>query len=135
MGDHPAAGARARLEAAAAGLLFLSESEAPLEYVEAALPPGAATPAGRVAQAFGERSAPSRESSVAAFFAGHIQDVDPADAVQQSLVPRFQSLVAAIEEELREPGVYCFGEVEKRCYVVGVAGEVFAGVRTTVYET
>lgn len=134
-GDHAAA-ARARLEAAAAGLLFVSESEAPLEYVEATLPAGAAaaTRAATVARAFGERGA-VRESSVAAFFAGHLGDADPADPVQQSLVPRFRALVTAIEEELRAPRVYCFGEVEKRCYVVGEAGGVLAGVRTVVFET
>lgn len=126
---------REHLTAAAAGLLFISESEAPLEYVEAPLPAGGGVSAAVVAAAFGE-AAPARETGVDDFFAGHISDSDPADPVAQENAPRFAALVEALEQHVRGPRVYCFGETEKRCYVVGAAeGHIIAGLRTVVYET
>ena len=125
---------REHLGAIAEGLLYVSESEAPLEFVAAPLPPGTEVTVESVASAFGEAGL-AREGSVDAFFAGHIGDADPADPVAQRLVPRFVALVTALEEHVREPRVYCFGEVEKRCYVVGGVDGTVAGLRTTVWET
>lgn len=130
MSDSP----RAHLTAAATDLLFISESEAPFEYVEAPLPAGGVLTAETVAAAFGER-APARESTVADFLKGHIEDADPEDRVARQNVSRFRTLVSEIEAHLHDPFVYCYGETEKQCYIVGASGEMVAGLRTVSFET
>jgi hypothetical protein len=125
---------REHLGTVADGLLYISESEAPFEFVTAPLPPGTAVTAHSVARAFGE-GALAREVDVGDFFASHIDEADPADGVAQRLAPRFAALVTAIEEHLHEPRVYCYGEVEKRCYIVGQFDSGLAGLRTTAWET
>jgi len=125
---------RARLEEAAAGLLYVSESEAPFRYMELAWPPGAPVDARAVTAALRERDF-ARETGLAEFLAGHLDAADPADPVAQAQVPRFRALVTVLTESLRAPRVYCFGETEKRCYLLGEAGQTLAGLRTTAFES
>lgn len=130
MSDSP----RSHLTSAANGLLFVSESEAPFEYVEAPLPAGGVLTAETVAAAFGER-APARESTVAEFFKRHVEDADSEDRVAQQRVARFRTLVTELQAHLHDPFVYCFGDTEKKCYIVGASGDTVAGLRTVSFET
>lgn len=126
---------RTHLTAAARGLQYVSESEAPFEFVEAPLPAGGVLTAATVAQAFGERAAAAREVEVDEFFAGHVDEADPEDAAAQATVERFRKLAEEVRLHLHDPFVYCYGETEKRCYIVGAAEDKVAGLRTTTYET
>ena len=125
---------RARLEAAAEGLVYLSEGDAPFEYVELGAA-GALTPQGFAALA-GSPGAPVEEVPLERFFAGHIEESDPGDATAQSLVPRYRALREALRETLAEVRVFRVGQMELRCYAVGRTPEgTIAGLATTAWET
>lgn len=125
---------RARLEAAAQGLVYLSEGDAPFEFVELG-PADALTPQSFAALA-GSPGAPVEEVTLDRFFAGHVEESDPDDPTAQSLVPRYRALRDALRESLSEVRVFRVGRMELRCYAVGrtSAGTV-AGLVTTAWET
>jgi hypothetical protein len=130
-------GVRARLEAAADGLLFISESESPFEYVE--LPGGASralTP-DAVRAALGEpRTTPVAELTLDRFLAGHIEEADPADPVSQANVARFRALRRALTDTLAEVKVFRVGEVQVRYYALGRAPDgSAAGLVASALET
>ncbi|MBD0319044.1 MAG: nuclease A inhibitor family protein [Gemmatimonadetes bacterium] len=130
MTDSP----RARLEAAAEGLVYLSEGDAPFEFVELGAA-GTLTPESFAALA-GSPGAPVEEVPLDRFFAGHIEESDPGDPTAQSLVPRYRALRDALRETLSDVRVFRIGEMELRCYTVGrtPAGTI-AGLVTTAWET
>ena len=129
---------RGEVEAAAAGLLYTSESDYPLTWFEL---PGAAAEWPMDAAAFAARvgaapEAPWEEVTLDRFFAPHLEGADPADAVMQGARPRFAALKSLLEQRLREPRVFRVGSVEVQCYVVGDnGGGSVAGVRTVAVET
>lgn len=126
-----------RLEHAADGLLYTSESDYPFEFFCA---PAQITDTltGEAFRALAgvAADAPFEEISVDEFFARHIERVDPNDAVAVALVPRYRELKEAVFETLHEPRVYRVGLIAVRCYVVGTdrSGNV-AGLTTTAIET
>lgn len=128
---------RRRLERAAAGLLYTSESDYPFDYVffaaderpsltEAAFRAAAGVPADSVVE----------ERSLDDFFARHIERVDPADSVAVALVPRYRALKRTIRASVRGVRVFRVGQIAIRCYVVGIdaRGNV-VGLATTAIET
>ena len=128
---------RQRLEEAAEGLLYTSESDYPFDYVffsAGAEPPldeptfraAVAVPAGEVVEA----------RTLDDFFARHIERVDPNDAVAVALVPRYERLKRTIRTSVRDARVFRVGTIVIRCYVVGVDpwGNV-VGLATTAVET
>ena len=143
VGSHPAfaardsASTRSRLERAAEGLLYTSESDAPFDYVfyaaaadvplsEAAFRAAAGVPADSVVE----------ERTLVDFFARHIERADPADPVAVALVPRYRALRRALRSSARGVRVFRVGRIAIRCYVVGVdaRGNV-VGLATTAVET
>jgi Nuclease A inhibitor-like protein len=134
---QPDAALRARLEQAADGLLYTSESDYPFEFV---FFPGAGdTPPGVDAFAVAAGAAPDaprQERTLERFFAPHVERSDPADAESQRLRPRYEALRELLRTELRGTTVYRIGEVEIQCYVVGGDGHGnLAGLRTVAVET
>jgi hypothetical protein len=128
---------RERLEAAAEGLLFLSETESPFEYEE--LPAGSPEEltADAVRAALGEpEGTPAAELSLDRFLAGHIEEADPADPVAQEGVARFQALKQALAESLADVRVFRVGDVQVRYHALGRApdGRV-AGLSASALET
>ena len=137
----PLAGAalRERLERAAEGLLYTSETDAPFEYVSAPRRGGAGgeLTAAEVAALFaGGDGGPVGERTLDKFFARHIERVDPHDAASVALVPRYEALKAALRESLGSVRAVRVGAVEVRCFVVGLdaRGDV-AGLATRAVET
>lgn len=128
---------RERLESAADGLLFISETESPFEYEE--LPHGASvalTP-DSVREALGEPEAtPVEETSLDRFLSGHIERADPEDPVAQENVGRFQALKEALTDSLSDVKVFRVGEVQVRYHVLGRTpdGRV-AGLAASALET
>ena len=126
-----------RLERAADGLLYTSESDYPFEYFAAA---ASADPPLTVAGFRDAVGVPAdslvEEISLDAFFARHIEAADPGDPVAQALVPRYERLKRTLERAVREPRVFRVGRVLIRCYVVGTdgAGNV-VGLTTFAVET
>jgi hypothetical protein len=115
---------RRRLEGAAAGLVYISEGDAPFVYVE---------PTERELHPKGARV---QEVSLERFFAGHIEESDPGDPVAQANVEHFRALQQTLRESLEEVRVIRVGEVEIRCYIVGrAASGGLAGLATTAWES
>lgn len=127
---------RARLESAADGLFFLSEIDAPFEWVELLdAPAGELTPES-VARGLGEPEVPVETRSLDDFLAGHIEKADPADPVGQENVPRFRALKEAVAATLSDVRVFRVGEVEVRYYVLGrIRDGRVAGLMTRALET
>lgn len=128
---------RERLERAAEGLTYMSESDRPFEFVffpgAGDQPPGVDA----FAQLVGAPAeAPKRERELDAFFAQHIEKSDPADAEGQRLRPRYEALRETLRTALRWTTVYRIGSVEVQCYVVGGDGHGnLAGLKTVAVET
>jgi hypothetical protein len=128
---------RRRLERAAAGLLYTSESDYPFDYVD--LPAAADAPL-TVAAFRTAAGVPAdvdvEERTLDDFFARHIERVDPSDPAAVALVPRYRALRNALRTSVRGARVFRVGRVVVRCYVVGVdrRGHV-VGLATTAVET
>lgn len=128
--------ARARLEGAAEGLPYLSENEAPFEFVSFGAAPDPLTPESFRALAGAPADAPVQEVTLERFLAGHIERADPEDPGMQALVPRYRALREALASNLQDVRVFRVGRVEIRVYAVGrTAGGELAGLVTTAYET
>lgn len=128
---------RVRLERAADGLLYTSESDYPFIWFHDAGPaPVPLTAAALLAAAHEPADEPVEVASLDGFFARHIERVDPYDPVAVALVPRYRHLRETIR--LTVPGVRVFrvGRIRIRCYLVGTteAGEV-VGLSTVAIET
>jgi hypothetical protein len=128
---------RARLERAADGLLYTSESDYPFLWFHDAGPaPAPLTPDALLMAAHEAADEPVEVISLDDFFARHIERVDPYDSVAVALVPRYRHLRETIR--LTVPGVRVFrvGRIQVRCYVVGstASGEV-VGLKTVAIET
>jgi hypothetical protein len=131
-------GIRERLEKAAEGLTYTSESDRPFEPF--ALPGGGAGwPYG--VEEFARRigapaDAPMQEQSLYPLFAPHIERTDPYDTRTQALRPRYEALRALLAAELRDVRVFRIGRIEIDCYAVGEDGAGnLAGVHTVAVET
>jgi hypothetical protein len=131
----PDPGLRARLERAAEGLTYGSESDRPFEFFF--LPGGGERAPG--AEAFGRLiGAEGRveERDLDDFFMRHAETSDPYDTEAQALRPRYEALRELLRTELRGTAVYRTGRIEVQCYVVGGDGRGnLAGVRTVAIET
>ena len=127
---------RAELEGAGRGLLYLSEGEAPFEYVEL---PGASaadlTPARFAALLGAPAGTAVTEQSLDQFLSGHLEASDPAAPVPQAQRGAFAALKALLERRLAGVRVLRVGAVEIRCYLVGVSDGAVAGLATTAFET
>jgi hypothetical protein len=135
MVQNPAPGdsARARLEQAAQGLLYTSESDYPFDYVS--LPgAGAAVTPEQFAALVGKAGQPAQEIDLERFFARHIDRVDAADGPSMALVPRYQALKAALAG-LGSVRVFRVGSVTIDCYVVGATPAGLQGLHTVSVET
>ena len=129
---------RERLESAAAGLVYSSESDRPFEFfflprrndVE---PLSSATFARQLGVASGT---PMEERSLDNFLARHTHRSDAYDARAQAIRPRYERLQATLESSLSDVRVFRVGRVEVACYVVGRDPEGnIAWLRTVAVET
>ena len=127
---------RAELEEASRGLLYVSEGEAPFEYVEFA---GAGENDLVPERFLGLIGAPAdariEARSVDSFLAGQAEASDPADAAAQRERGRFVALRERLRERLTDPRVLRVGAVELRCYLVGTVEGGIAGLATTAFES
>jgi hypothetical protein len=130
---------RDRIERAAAGLMYSSESDRPFEFRRF---PGVTIPVARLsptelAALAGARGGEVRELSLDDLLARHIEPVDALDAESQRLISRYEALRDAIRESLEDVRVVRHGRIEVRCLVLGndpATGEI-AGVETIAVET
>ena len=124
-----------RLRAASAGLLFPSETDAPLEPFELASPtlaPQAILQAGSYPAG---TAVTSRD--IDSFFAPATTPRDWHSPAEQEAVRQFQALVALLKQQLQDLQVYRVGESGTiDVYIVGRAADgALIGLRTHVVET
>ena len=126
---------RQRLERAAEGLTYGSESDRPFEFFF--LPGGGDEPPGT--EAFGRlvgAAGAVEERELDDFFMRHAETSDPYDAEAQRIRPRYEALRETLRTSLRGTTVYRTGRIEVQCYVVGGDGRGnLAGLRTVAVET
>ena len=133
LASHPALGT---LREAAEGLLFPSETDAPLVpffWADADAVP--LTSERLLALAQVPVGTPVKSVSLATFFRPATKEEDWHNAEEQAEVKRFQGLVATIKATLGRPQVFRVGETNMDVYVVGVADGGYMGLQTRVVET
>jgi hypothetical protein len=125
------------LERAAAGLLYTSESDYPFVYFFHQGPVARPLTVATFRAALAIRAAtPVEVISLDAFFARHIERVDPYDSVAVSLVPRYVALRETIRTVVRDPVVFRVGTIAIDCYVVGTDRDGnIVGLTTIAIET
>jgi hypothetical protein len=123
------------LERAAAGLLYMSEADFPLEVIH--FPAGRGPPsAAAVARATGHLAGTAAEQTLESFFAIAINAQPWHTPVEQESVRRFRALLQILRSQLRHARVFRFGALDIDAYVVGVtsAGD-WAGLCTHLVQT
>lgn len=131
---HPAA-IQDQLAAAADGLVYLSEGEAPFQPVHV---PGPAASAQEALRAFLKLpdGAAIETRTLDRFFAHLTDRADPNDPGAQALVPRYRHLMETLRTLIPDVAVYRVGTAEIACYLIGRADDgSFPGLRTTAYES
>lgn len=131
--DHPALSV---LKEAAQGLLFPSETDAPLlpffwpDADTSPLTSDRVRALGGVAE-----GAPLKSVSLAAFFRPATKAEEWHDAEEAGEVERFKGLVAVLKATLKQPQAWRAGEVKIEVYIVGAVEGGWAGLQTHVVET
>lgn len=124
-----------QLDEAAAGLLFMSESDYPFEVLYFSHPGGSPT-AERVAGLTGHAGEAVEEQTLEAFFRGATTPQDGQTADELEAVRRYQDLVRLLRKKLSFIRVYRFGRIQIHSYVVGVTTSgAWAGLSTIQIET
>jgi hypothetical protein len=126
---------QAELAAAAEGLLYISEGEAPFRPV---LIPGPAASAPEALRAFlGLPDDAAIETRTVERFFSHLTDrADPNDPAAQALVPRYRHLIETVRRLLPDAAVHRVGATEIACYLIGRADDgSYPGLQTTAYES
>ena len=132
---------RAQLALASDGLLYTSESDYPFTWFTAALPPvqsfaSPLTIATMRTIVGAPADAPAEVISLDAFFARHIENVDPYDSVAVALVPRYVNLRETLRHTLPGVQVFRIGAIQVHCYAVGLDRERnVVGLETVAIET
>jgi hypothetical protein len=140
MGPRPAMPAsilRFVLEYAAAGLLYLSESDYPFTYHFHKGPAPTPLTVSAFRSVLGiPADSTVEELSLDEFFARHIERVDPADSAAVALVPRYLNLRETIRNALHHPRVFRVGRIAVTCYIVGTDRKAnIVGLTTVAIET
>jgi hypothetical protein len=124
------------LRAVANGLLYTSETDAPLELVRWPRGESILTASDILALIGKDQDAPISEIGLEAFFRDLIQDQDWHDEDAKRAVQQYRNLLVVLKQTLKNLKVFKIGEVQIDIYIVGRApdGE-WAGIKTTAVET
>jgi hypothetical protein len=123
------------LKKASQGLMFKSETDAPLEAFEWPGQEGKPDKA-RVLELAGlPASTPVKTTSLDAFFREATEEQDWMDEQERAEAQRFGQLVQALKDNLADVKVFNAGRAEKDVFIVGRAGDGWAGLSTKMVET
>jgi hypothetical protein len=123
------------LRKASEGLLFPSETDAPLEVFEWPGEQGKPDKARVLELARLPTNTPVTKKSVDAFFKEVTQEQSWHNDAEKAEVQKFKHLVQALKESLSDVKVFQAGRVESDVYVVGRAESGWGGVKTKVVQT
>lgn len=123
------------LRQVAQGLLFPSETDAPIEPFfwpdEAPKTPSVEV----VAKRLKESPSAIKTQSLATFFKPTLAEEEWHNAQEKAEVKRFQALLDVVKQSLEAVKVFRIGKVEIEVYVVGRISDGYAGFKTQVVET
>jgi Nuclease A inhibitor-like protein len=118
------------------GLLFMSESDYPLEPFVFEKGGAAATARDAAVEKGADSKAEFKELNFDSFFGNATREQDWQGEEARATVKKFQALVGFLKESLSDIKVYRVGGVDADVYVVGhTKSGGFAGVKTKVVET
>lgn len=124
-----------RIARAAAGLIFISETDAPIEPFRWEKAGEATVEAVRQMAEIGS-DAPAEEADADTFFSRLIVKKDWFGERETERAERFARLYAELKTVLRDIRVFRFGRVRVSIYIVGIDAEGhLAGVMTKAVET
>ena len=123
------------LKKASAGLLFPSETDAPFEPFEWAGEQGKPDKA-RVLELAGlPASTQVKVKGLDAFFKDATREEAWHDDEEKAEVQRFKQVVQTLKETLSDVKVFLAGRGEADAFIVGRAGDGWAGLKTKVVQT
>jgi hypothetical protein len=125
-----------QLKQASDGLLFMSESDYPIEVFlwEGVTPP--VTPEIVLQQTSHGQDTPHEVVDIDSFFSRATTPQDWHEDEEKAVVAKFQKLLEVIKSNLKNPQVYRLGSIEIDVYIVGeIPTGKLAGVSTKVVET
>ncbi|MGV3642118.1 MAG: nuclease A inhibitor family protein [Adhaeribacter sp.] len=125
------------LAAAATGLLFISESDYPLEPVVVASPGWSGPVADALLQHLGlPAGTPVQEQDLAYFLRNHTRRDAGFSPERLERARQFGHLQQVLEQELRDIKVYRVGQIQVQAFILGrdARGQL-AGLKTTQIET
>jgi hypothetical protein len=122
---------RFRFQEATANLLYMSETDAPLDIVELDAEPDASE-LRRLADA---PDAPVAETTMEEFFQSQTAEYDGASPERRESAGRYRALRQMMDQELSDIRVWRVGAVEIRVFAIGRAAEGWMGIATSIVET
>jgi hypothetical protein len=124
-----------RLSGAAAGLFFISETDAPLDAIEC--PDKQTPPEAWVRQlAGGAPGTPVEIQEVDYFFRNQVREDEAGTSTDRERAKRFHSLMSLIHQVLPDAKVYRTGSVQVDAFVIGrLQDGTLGGLRTKLVET
>jgi hypothetical protein len=126
-----------KIKAAAEGLLFMSESDYPLEVFEPQLQPTGQITDDLLLQWAGKPAGTAIEKTdLAYFFRNQVRDLPEHGPAEKQRAERFRKLQQLLQEELSDATVYRIGNIQVTAMVIGKTktGE-YTGLKTTLIET
>lgn len=124
------------LQDAAQGLLFPSETDAPLlPFFWPQAAPAAPTPELVAQQTKVPADAPIKSQSIARFFAPATKEEEWHNDEEREQVRRFRHLLEVIQATLKDVKAFRIGETDIDVYIVGSVQDGLAGLQTKVVET
>lgn len=124
------------LQQATEGLLFISETDAPLvpffwpQENPVKITPDVLLPLAGVAT-----DAPVKPVKLEAFFRPATKEEDWHNDEERAEAKRFQDLVRTVKSTLKDVVVFRVGEVKIDVFIVGVVEGGYAGLKTQIVET
>ena len=123
----------AAIQQAADGLIFMSESDYPLEVVQL---PAATDTIEEQLQVLTQKQGPLEQQSLEYFFRNAVKEYPEASATQKQTAQRFQHLKELLQTTLPDVQVYRLGEVQVDAFIVGrLPDGSYGGLRTKLIET
>ncbi|MGV3504078.1 MAG: nuclease A inhibitor family protein [Adhaeribacter sp.] len=124
------------LAAAAAGLMFISESDYPLEPVVVASAQAASVPAALLQHLGLPPETPVQEQELGYFLRNHTRQDPGFPQEKQQRAQKFAFLQQVLEQELRDLQVYRVGTTQVQAFILGrdARGQL-SGLKTTLIET
>ena len=124
-----------KLKVATEGLLYISETDAPLTSFFWPVEDESLSPELVKRRAQLPADAEVSTQALGEFFEPVTTEEEWMNDEEKAEVQRFQNLQKTLEENLNDITVFRFGQTEMDVFIVGKTDDAFVGIRTKVVET